>query len=172
MLKTLKRYLYRTLTAFSMGWRSGNRTLCLAKAIVTVAISLVAFAQTTHSKTTVELSDKEYHCLFEAVYHEARSEDMQGQIAVATVVLNRVASGKFGGTTVCSVVRHRSVIHRLVCAFSFTCHKLNRIDPKQAAIVYQSIDLVLKGLILRGTDNVLFYHRDDVKPYWSRNQSL
>jgi len=45
----------------------------------------------------------ERECLARAVYFEARGEPLAGQLAVAQVILNRVASGRFAGT-VCGVV--------------------------------------------------------------------
>ncbi len=42
-------------------------------------------------------------CLARAVYFEARGEPLEGQLAVAQVILNRVASGRFAAT-VCGVV--------------------------------------------------------------------
>ena len=48
--------------------------------------------------------DKEQHkCLAMNIYHEARSESMQGQIAVAQVTLNRVEHDKWP-STICEVV--------------------------------------------------------------------
>ncbi len=38
-------------------------------------------------------SQREEHCLAQAIYFEARSESEKGQAAVAQVVLNRVSSG-------------------------------------------------------------------------------
>ncbi|QYE35730.1 cell wall hydrolase [Polymorphobacter sp. PAMC 29334] len=42
-------------------------------------------------------------CLARAVYFEARGEPLEGQLAVAQVILNRVASGKFADS-VCGVI--------------------------------------------------------------------
>ena len=42
-------------------------------------------------------------CLARAVYFEARGEPLEGQLAVAQVILNRVASGRFA-STVCGVI--------------------------------------------------------------------
>ena len=42
-------------------------------------------------------------CLARAVYFEARGEPLAGQLAVAQVILNRVASGRFAGS-VCGVI--------------------------------------------------------------------
>ena len=43
-------------------------------------------------------------CLVEAIYFEARSESFSGQLAVATVILNRVKSTIFPNT-ICKVVK-------------------------------------------------------------------
>ncbi len=36
--------------------------------------------------------------LANVIYHEARGESVEGQVAVGQVVMNRVKSGRFGGT--------------------------------------------------------------------------
>lgn len=45
----------------------------------------------------------EQHCLASAVYFEARGESLQGQLAVAEVVMNRAASGRYPAS-LCGVV--------------------------------------------------------------------
>lgn len=48
--------------------------------------------------------DKEQHkCLALNIYHESRSESLQGQIAVAQVTINRVAHDHWP-STICEVV--------------------------------------------------------------------
>ena len=44
------------------------------------------------------------HCLATAVYFESKGEPLDGQLAVAQVILNRVDSGRFG-QDVCAVVK-------------------------------------------------------------------
>ena len=44
------------------------------------------------------------NCIAVAVYHEARGESLQGQLAVARVIMNRAASGKYP-TTWCGTVK-------------------------------------------------------------------
>ncbi len=64
---------------------------------------------TTLVAQTVDASPTAYgdrECLARAVYFEARGEPLEGQLAVAQVILNRVASGRFAGT-VCAVVNQR-----------------------------------------------------------------
>ncbi len=47
--------------------------------------------------------DREARCLASTVYYESKGEPLAGQLAVAQVVLNRVANGRFGGD-ICAVV--------------------------------------------------------------------
>src|SRR5678815_178687 len=44
------------------------------------------------------------NCIAVAVYHEARGESLEGQLAVAKVIMNRAASGKYP-TSWCGVVK-------------------------------------------------------------------
>jgi N-acetylmuramoyl-L-alanine amidase len=50
-----------------------------------------------------ELSDAQLECLAKVVLHEAGNQPRQGQLAVAQLIMNRVAHGRFG-ETVCQVV--------------------------------------------------------------------
>ena len=61
--------------------------------------------------------DAEWQCLTEALYFEARGESLEGQIAVAEVILNRVDSPLYP-RTVCGVVKQRGGGG---CQFSYTC---------------------------------------------------
>ncbi len=63
-------------------------------------------------------SAADLECLAAAVYYEARGEPMEGQAAVAQVVLNRTGRSHFP-KTVCGVVYQRAV-HG--CQFSFACN--------------------------------------------------
>src|ERR671916_33370 len=51
-----------------------------------------------------ETADAEQDCLASAIYFEARGEPIKGQLAVAEVVLNRVASKKYPDS-ICAVVK-------------------------------------------------------------------
>lgn len=61
--------------------------------------------------------DADWHCLAKAVYFEARGESLQGQVAVAEVILNRVESPRYPHS-VCGVVQQAG---HGGCQFSFTC---------------------------------------------------
>lgn len=78
----------------------------------------------------LKLEGKEYaraeKCLANAVYFEARSEPIRGQMAVAQVVVNRAFSG-FYPNDICGVVYQNAHRH-LSCQFTFAC------DGKSKAI--------------------------------------
>ena len=69
---------------------------------------------------------KAERCLANAIYFEARSEPVRGQMAVAQVVLNRAFSG-FYPDNICGVVYQNAGRH-LACQFTFAC------DGKSKAI--------------------------------------
>jgi spore germination cell wall hydrolase CwlJ-like protein len=51
-------------------------------------------------------SDADLHCLANAVYFEARGEPLDGQLAVAQAIINRVESGRYA-KTICGVINQR-----------------------------------------------------------------
>lgn len=63
-------------------------------------------------------------CLAEDIYHEARGEGVNGMVAVANVVMNRV---KTTGRDVCHVVYLRN---ETTCAFTWTCQRHS--NPEKA----------------------------------------
>ena len=58
-------------------------------------------------------------CLAMALYHEARGEPVEGQVAVANVIMNRVDS-RYHPDTVCGVV-YKNAHRKNACQFSFAC---------------------------------------------------
>ena len=73
----------------------------------------------------------EHLCLSEAVYYEARSETRSGQLAVADVVKNRVAS-KHYPNTICGVI-YQGAENPFACQFSFACDGSMDRAPKGKA---------------------------------------
>lgn len=112
--------------------------------------------------------DEQARCLAQAVYFEARSEPLEGQLAVAQVVLNRVRSA-FWPNDICSVVfqnEHR----RHGCQFSFACDGLS--DNPHNPRAWQRSKLVaavaLQDLWDDVTGAATHYHADYVAPEWRR----
>src|SRR5215831_13618645 len=59
-------------------------------------------------------------CLAEAMYYEARGEGVEGQEAVAEVVLERTRDGNYP-RTICAVVHEGVMPGRRDCQFSYAC---------------------------------------------------
>ncbi len=108
----------------------------------------------------------EIDCLAEAVYYEARSENANGQIAVAEVVMNRVRDPRFP-KTVCAVV-YQGQYRNTGCQFTFTCDGALHNKPRgpawdRAKAVAMNVML---GLNKPVTNKATHYHTDYVNPYW------
>lgn len=108
----------------------------------------------------------EWACLSEALYFEARGEDLWGQIAVAEVILNRVDSGRFPDT-VCRVIRDGTG-RRHRCQFSYYCDgKAEAIGNPTAYDRIQKIAaMMIEGRARVLTKGATFYHTDAVTPNW------
>ena len=114
-----------------------------------------------------ERSD-EWSCLAEALYFEARGEGVQGQIAVAEVILNRVDSGRYPDS-VCDVVRQGA--DGSGCQFSYMCDGLEEHIANRKAFdrAGKLAWLMLAGKPRTLTDEALYFHATSVRPTWSRS---
>ncbi len=65
--------------------------------------SLTAMVSEVRTMPALSL-DRELECLATAVYYESKGEPLEGQLAVAQVIINRVERGRFG-TDICAVVK-------------------------------------------------------------------
>jgi hypothetical protein len=111
---------------------------------------------------------EEWRCLSEALYFEARGEEVEGIFAVAEVILNRVDSPAYPDT-VCDVV-YQGTGRQFECQFTYSCDgKKETITDKQAyARVSKVARLMLDGAPRRLTDGATHYHTRSVHPSWSR----
>lgn len=111
--------------------------------------------------------DEEANCLATAVYFEARGESVEGQLAVARVVMNRAASGKYPADW-CSVVKQPA-------QFSFVRHgEFPAILTASAAWgKAQAIARLAVANVVPSVDtDVLWYHANYVAPSWGRRLSV
>ena len=83
-----------------------------------------------HGRVTPEAKAREVICLTEAIYHEARAESAEAQIAMGQTVINRVLSGAYP-RTLCGVVSQRS-IRDGDCQYSFVCDGLSSLPKIKA----------------------------------------
>ena len=116
----------------------------------------------------VKSGGKQWQCLAEALYFEARGESVKGQFAVTEVILNRVDSPNFPDT-VCDVV-HQGTGRRHACQFSYTCDGLAETisEPKAYERAGKVAKLLLNGAERSLTDGATHYHADWVKPRWAK----
>lgn len=106
-------------------------------------------------------------CLTQAVYYEARGEPVEGQVAVAQVVLNR-ARQSAKPRSICQVVFEGAP--RPGCQFSFACEGDRQAGPVRPLVWQQAQSLaqsVLTGQA-RGNAAATHYHADYVQPVWAR----
>ena len=111
---------------------------------------------------------KQWECLAEAIYFEARGEPVPGQVAVAEVILNRVDSDRYPNS-ICAVVNQGTGrLH--ACQFSYTCDGLPETITEPRA--WDRAGKIAR-LLMDGHDRVLtaeatHYHADYVDPYWAK----
>ena len=106
-------------------------------------------------------------CMTAAIYYEAAWESLDGQRAVAQVVLNRMRHPAFP-KTVCGVVFQGS--NRTTgCQFSFTCDGSMNRQPQEAAwLRARSVaSAALNGFVMRKVGTATHYHANYVAAYWS-----
>lgn len=106
-------------------------------------------------------------CLTAAVYYEARSEGLEGQRAVAQVVLNRVRHSAFP-KSVCGVVYQGSG-RRTGCQFSFTCDgSLRGARDREAWLEARRVaTTALAGGVYDPVGLATHYHTTAIRPWWA-----
>ena len=125
--------------------------------------------------------DEQTICLAENIYHEARGEIVEGQIAVSNVVINRVKSKQFPND-ICSVVYQRSQIEILdrilkiiripkLCQFEWVCNfKPNFINDSDS---WKNIQTLAQEIVVGVHDDITngathYYNPESVpKPPWA-----
>lgn len=107
----------------------------------------------------------EANCIAVAVYHEARGESLEGQLAVARVIMNRASSGKYPGSW-CGVVKQP-------WQFSFVNARTGYMPSvDEASVAWRKALGVTRLAVANAVSSVptdcLWYHADYVAPSWGR----
>jgi N-acetylmuramoyl-L-alanine amidase len=107
-------------------------------------------------------------CLALNVYFEARDQSLAGQVAVAQVTMNRVASPKYPDD-VCSVVYDHK---------QFSWYWDGKSDIPRDEKAWERAQMVAKG-VLAGSGHadlmdvrITHYHAAYVQPYWAPTMQL
>jgi N-acetylmuramoyl-L-alanine amidase len=107
--------------------------------------------------------DAEANCIAVAVYHEARGETLEGQLAVARVIMNRASSGRYPGTW-CGVVKQP-------WQFSFVRNGyMPGVDEGSTAwrTALGVTRIAINNAVPSLSNDVLWYHANYVAPSWGR----
>lgn len=105
-------------------------------------------------------------CLAANIYHEARGETLEGQVAVAQVTINRTRYPDKFKSTLCGVVYHYK-------QFSWTITKPELIKDKKAWETSKQVALsVLKNYDNYPYNPATYYHTKKVKPHWAKNKQV
>jgi len=114
-----------------------------------------------------QANDNAVNCLTEAIYHEARGEDVYGQFAMAEVILNRVDLPNFPNS-VCGVV-HQNASRLNACQFSYACNGRSREMPNTGArrLANAIAQILLSGAPRELTDGATHFHTTSVRPAWA-----
>jgi hypothetical protein len=136
---------------------------------------LVAYAESGFQPTAkkVKLAEGEKLCLAQAIYHEARGESREGQLAVANVIINRAFSKKYP-STICGVVFQNADKGRYKCQFTFACDGRSDMGRERSAwnrsikmaeeAFYEFQQGERPGVL---PNSVMYYHTTQVAPRWS-----
>ncbi len=134
-----------------------------ASAAAPVSVGGQSLGQLVDQYATGATLDEQQNCLATAVYFESMGEPLVGQLAVARVVLNRAASGRYPDSW-CAVVKQKA-------QFSFVrAGRFPRIDPACAA--WRKAQAIARIAVANASaslpSDVLWYHADYVAPSWGR----
>jgi spore germination cell wall hydrolase CwlJ-like protein len=133
----------------------------LAALLIASSIDMATKARTQ----SVIAKQQEINCLAKNIYHEARGEPFQGQVAVALVTVNRVASKLFSNT-VCGVVyAHKQ--------FSWTQSKNKKItDEKAWSSALKLATAVLSKQVYEPKFTAIYFHTKQIKPKWAKTKVI
>ncbi|RWH75307.1 MAG: cell wall hydrolase [Mesorhizobium sp.] len=142
--------------------------------VITSPLFLAACSQTTShglaSRTDTVRSRpyshtaKDKECLQRAMFFESNRSSRDGMIAVGTVVMNRLRSGKHGNT-ICEVVGERGQFAPGVMT--------RRMNSKAMPDVEEAADAVLKGERKAKLKNSMFFHTAGLRfPYKNMHYTM
>lgn len=112
--------------------------------------------------------NRQWRCMTEALYFEARGETPEGQYAVAEVILNRVDSANYPNS-ICEVV-NQGTGRRNACQFTYTCDGIpDRVtDDRSWHRLGHIARIMIDGAPRDLTRGATHYHADWVNPHWAR----
>lgn len=111
---------------------------------------------------------KQWSCLAQALYFEARGEKIKGIYAVAEVILNRVDDPRYP-SSICGVV-NQGTGERYRCQFTYTCD--GRPETIVDTTAYKRVGKIANAMMSLDqrplTKGATHYHTKAVNPKWAR----
>ena len=149
------------LAAHRYRWSDGQCVIAGVAGVFAAAIAFIVYLgyTATAQRMAEEQRRIELLCLAENVYHEARGEPRSGQIAVAEVAMNRVASPRFPDT-VCQVIHQEA-------AFSWTLGNVRKPSGRAWQQALEVATSVYEGEQSPVVPGALHYHARGIEPAWA-----
>lgn len=117
----------------------------------------------------VNYNKEQRRCLAAGIYFEARGEPIDGQKAVAQVIINRVKNPSYPNT-ICGVV-YQNKRKRNRCQFSFACDGIrDRVRDSASWKTAEEItdDIIGQKFWMKSVGSSTHYHATYVNPRWAR----
>ncbi|MDP1557059.1 MAG: cell wall hydrolase [Hyphomonas sp.] len=151
---TLKRDPDSSMSRYAMRDRDGAALLTLA-------------SFRAEEVQRAETIDSEMMCMAQAVYYESAREPLEGQLAVAEVISNRMKDHRYPDTA-CGVV-FQGATRTTGCQFTFTCDGAMKTKPKGEnwERAKRIAAHVLMNLNEERTGGATHYHATYVDPIWN-----
>jgi len=147
-----------------------QQILRLGVCVLAAVAALTMFSG--QAKSDTKRINRSEFCMAKNLYFEARNQPIAGQIAVAHVVLNRVADERFPNN-ICDVV-HEAVRNKQTkmpikhkCQFSWFCDgRADDINDLKAFRHAHNVATIVMNRSFDITDGALWYHTNGVSPKW------
>lgn len=123
-----------------------------------------SLAQLVAQQSHPETLDREAECLAASVYFESKGEPLEGQLAVAEVIMNRVASGGRFPSSICKVVFQKGQFNFVRGGGFPPIAKAGRAWREAVAIAQIAIDEAWASR----ASKAMFFHARRVSPGWNR----
>jgi N-acetylmuramoyl-L-alanine amidase len=170
-MKTASRSVLAALAALFLSSLAGQASAGVAGAVMVSIAPPLAEALAPPPSLQAQVAavavdsaplDAETECMAKAVQHEAANQPLEGQLAVAQVILNRTQSGRFP-KTICGVVNQPGQFEHI------TRYEPQRQDPRWAVAVAIS-KIAQQGLADAVAPGALFFHAVYVHPSWRKKR--
>jgi hypothetical protein len=132
--------------------------------VATAAAAPASFATLSAAVAAQDMPgtlDRELECLAGATYFESRGEPLEGQLAVAEVIINRAESGRFADS-ICGVVHQRGQFSFVRGGKMPSINRDSRAWREALAVAQVAQDEEWES----SASDALFFHARRVSPKW------